>query len=150
MGLSRLLLAVGLALGPVPASMPSPVRAQERVEPPAEADFREQMKRLDPTTPAPGRSEALRWLSRHSGAKYAPLAVPALGLCIREDPDAGIRAGAVGTLARIAGGRREPCPLVIIEAILDKDETVSQTAGAHSGRFKTFAPASRHARVTVG
>jgi HEAT repeat protein len=63
-----------------------------------------------------------------------------LGRCIREDPDAGIRADAVGTLARIAEGRREPCPLVIIEAMLDKDEQVSQTAGAQAGRFKTFAP----------
>ncbi len=142
MGISRLLFAVGLAFCAILAPMPSAVVvAQERVET-TDAEFKEQIKRLEQTSNVTVRLEALKWLNRHYRAKNAHLAMATLEQCIRKDPEAKARAAAVETLALIAKERQQPCPLVVIEAMLDKDESVSQTASAFAEQFKSFAVGS--------
>jgi hypothetical protein len=136
-----LVLTLGLAVCPVFASIPSPILAREPVEPQAtDSEFKVQMKRLEPANTVLVRLEALKWLKGHCGAKNAAQAIPMVEQCIRADPEAIVRNAAVEGLASLARKRQEPCPLAIIEAMLDKDEMVSQTADLNAGHFKRFAP----------
>jgi hypothetical protein len=141
MGSSRLPFVVSLALCAVLASLPPAVVGQEGSDAsPTQADFRNQVKRLAPNQSPMERLEALKWLNGQSGRKNAHLAVAALDRCIRMDSEADVRKAAVECLALIAQKRQEPCPLVIVEAMLDRDELVSQTADACAGLFRTYAP----------
>jgi hypothetical protein len=135
---TRLFFAV--ALLSVAALAPSAGAAHEAVGQPTDAEFRAQAKRLDPANPAAERLAAVQWLKRHLAAKNASLAVPALAQCIRKDADAKVRDAAVEALALIAQQRREPCPLAVVEAILDPDDYVSQTADGYATLFTSFAP----------
>jgi hypothetical protein len=143
MSLSCRWLVLGIAISLVVASMPFAVLGQERTEPqPLDEDFKEQTKRLSPKNCKLERLEAVEWLKRHAEAKNAQLAIPALERCIRDDPEATIREAAVLGLGMISKKRKDPCPLVITEAMLDKDEFVSQMADGVAGWFKTYAPGS--------
>jgi hypothetical protein len=143
MGVSRLCFAVGLAFGLVWAAMPSAVVAQEGVESkPTAAEFKDRVKHLDQTNPKLERLEAIKWLCRHAEAKDAHLAISALEQCIRKDPEAKVRENAIEALGLITKERQEPCPLVIVEALLDKDIYVSQMANALAGLFTKYAPGS--------
>jgi HEAT repeat protein len=138
-----MLFAVGLAISPVLASVAPAVLGQQRVDsPPTDDEFKEQIKRLQPKNSVPARSEAVKWLERHAEAKNAPLAIPALERCIRADPETKVREAAVECLALIAQKQQVPCPLSIVEAMLDKEEFVSQAAVALADQFKRFAPGS--------
>jgi HEAT repeat protein len=108
---------------------------------PTDAEFKEQIARLEAKEKA-DRLDALSWLARHAKAKNAELAIPALERCIRADPEAPVRESAIVSRTDIALHLKKPCPLVIVEAMLDKDETVSQAADLLAGRFKQFEPGS--------
>lgn len=143
MRVCRLRFTIGLGLGLGWAALPSAVVAQARVEPkPTAAEFKAQIKRLDSKNAKQERLEAVKWLCRHVTAKDAHLAMPALEQCIRKDPVAKVRENAIEALGFIAKERQEFCPLVIVEAMLDKDLYVSQMADALAGHFKSYPPGS--------
>jgi HEAT repeat protein len=140
---SRLRLGVRLAVVLGAASVPFPVSGKDGVEPPpTDADVKKQIERLDPKKAEAERLDAAKWLGRHAKAKNANLGVPALERCIRTDPAADVRDAAVLGLAKIAKDRDESCPRAIVEAMLDKDVFVSQTADLVADWFKTFPPGS--------
>lgn len=117
--------------------------AQEKpVAPPTDAEFQAQIKRLDQKNPVAERLAAVQWLDDHSKAKNAGLAIPQLEQTIRRDPESKVREQAVVCLGWIVMKRKEPCPLLIIETILDKDLYVSQMADGITGNFKKLAPGS--------
>jgi HEAT repeat protein len=137
------LLATGLAASLfMPANVLANLMEQQTEPRPMDEDFQKQVKRLDQKNAKPDRVEAARWINRHSNATNAYVATTALEKCIREDPDAEVRSEAVQSRAKIAEKRQESCPLVIVQAMLDKDEMVSQFADAHANGFKTFSPGS--------
>src|ERR1700730_9078706 len=92
-------------------------------------EFSEQIQRLDPKHGRATRLRALEWLIEHHAAKDAELAIPVLERIIRKDTDERVRENAVAALQRVARTLGKPCPLVLLEAILDEDEMVRQAAG---------------------
>jgi hypothetical protein len=125
------------------AFMNCPMLAQEPREPgPTDAEVLEQSKRLEAAPALTARLDALRWLQRHAAAKNAHLAVPALEKAIRADKEAKVRNEAVEARVSIARNRKDACPLAVVEALLDDDEAVRQTADLLAGQFKTFAAGS--------
>jgi HEAT repeat protein len=111
-------------------------------QPAPDAEFTEQLKRLDPGNEKETRLNALGWINAHSRDKIAVHAIPALEKCIRDDPQAEVRQRAVGTLGQLARRLERPCPLVIFEALHDKEDFVRYEAVVWAGLFKTFAPGS--------
>ena len=136
---SCLQFAPALAVSFLTGLMSAAVVGQERGElPPTDAEINKQVRRLEQGNPEAERLEAVKWLERHAQAKNVHLAALALERCIRTDPSAKVRDAAVLSLGWIAKNRHQTCPLAIVEAMLDKDEFVSQTADAVAGWFKTF------------
>jgi len=112
-----------------------------REEPPVtEAEFRQQIQRLDRKNDQAGRLKALKWIAEHPAAKQAELAIPALEHLIRKDPDEKIRDEALLAISKVARKQGKPCPLVLLEAVLDDDVGVRQSAGTVSEFFTTYAP----------
>ena len=107
---------------------------------PTDADFTEQLRKLDAKNDKADRIAVLRWLNWNAAAKNAGLAIPALEKCIRDDPAMEVRRDAIGTLMVIARKLDKPCPLVLIEMLQDKEDEVRWTAGVDAALFKTFAP----------
>jgi len=107
---------------------------------PPVAEFKDQLKRLEQNKDKAVRLEILKWLSRHAWAQSAELAIPVLERTIRIDPVMEVRRDAIVTLSAIARERKKPCPLGLIEALLDKHEEVRFHAAVYIGLFKTFAP----------
>jgi HEAT repeat protein len=143
MSLAHLPYSVGLAIALGVALASPAVFGKEGAEPPpSDTEIKEQIERLDPKTAEAERVDAARWLGRHAKAKNAHLAVPALERCIRTDPAADVRDAAVLGLAKMAKDRDEFCPRAVVEAMLDKDVYVSQTANIVAAWFKTFPPGS--------
>ena len=141
MGRSQWLLPVGLAVSLVLNSHPiASFGQQPKVPPPTVEDFQKQIKRFELTNPKPERLEAANWLDRHAASKNAYLASSALEQCLRNDPEADVRGAALKALAAIAEKRKEPCPLAIIHAMLDKDDSVYQSANVYAAYFSRFAP----------
>src|SRR5947207_15175315 len=101
--------------------------AAEKTSPSME--FSAQIQRLDPKHDRATRLKALEWLIAHHAAKDAGLAIPVLERIIRKDTDERVREDAVVALQRVAKKLRKPCPLVLLEAILDEDVMVRQAAG---------------------
>ena len=91
---------------------------------PPVADFKDNLKRLEESKDKEVRLGILKWLSRHAWAKSAELAIPVLERTIRTDPVMEVRRETVVVLSAIARERKKPCPLGLIEALLDKDEEV--------------------------
>jgi hypothetical protein len=114
---------------------------QPPAEAPTDAQVREQIGRLDSKDKAV-RLEAVKWLVSHASAKNAGLAVPVLERSIHEDRNAEVRMEAVNALGQIAKQLDKPCPLVLLEALLDQDSNVRQMADARASFFTTFAPGS--------
>lgn len=106
------------------------------------ADFETQASRLEVKHSAAVRLEAAKWLIARAESSHAALAVPVLERCLKTDPDAEVRNAAVQARAMIAAKRKEPCPLAVVEAMLDKDLSVSQNASACGELFKTFSSGS--------
>jgi HEAT repeat protein len=132
---------LGFALVSLLALPPMPIEAGDDVPAtPTDAEVMQQVGRLDQKKMASERLEAVRWFARNCKADNAHLAIPSLEKCIRGDPDAEVRDAAVMSLTRIAQHRKEPCPLAIVEAVLDEDEFVSQTADALADQFKSYTP----------
>jgi HEAT repeat protein len=109
--------------------------------PPTDAQFKEAAKWLDVKNDVPSKRKALKWLQSNLNAKNAGLVMPALAQTVRADPDADIRCGAIAALAWIAKYRKGPCPLAIVEALLDKEDGVHSYAGI-AYEFRTFEPGS--------
>ncbi len=130
-----------LVLAALTAVSLSAVAAQEKQATPTAADFKAQIARLE-RKDKDERLAALGWIHRQTRSKHAELAMPALERCIRSDPDADVRRQAVANLGSIALHLKQACPLAIVEAMLDKDEVVSQEADAWAGLCKTYAPGS--------
>jgi hypothetical protein len=66
--------------------------------------------------------------------------IPGLEHCILRDNDANIRAEAVGCLGHVATTHKLPCPKVLVEALLDRDEMVVETARNWTMLFEEFEP----------
>jgi HEAT repeat protein len=115
----------------------APVRAEA-----TEEAVKEQVRRLEPTNETATRLDALKWLNVHSRDKNAGLAIPALERCIHEDPESTVRAEAVLDLGLIAKDLQMPCPLVLVEALLDKEDAVRYQAESCTALFTKFAPGS--------
>jgi hypothetical protein len=111
-------------------------------QPPTDAAFAEQIRHLDPKNDKATRLEALRWINANRARKNAALAVPALERCIREDPDGEVRGQAVLDLCLIVKRLAQPCPLVVLEALLDREDMVRYQAEACMPFFKTYTPGS--------
>jgi hypothetical protein len=109
---------------------------------PTDAEFAEQLKLLQPKHDKETRLRALGWIGVNSCDKHDALAIPALEKCIRDDPKWEVRQRAVSELSRIARRLDKPCPLVILEALHDKEDLVRYQAVECAGLFKTFAPGS--------
>jgi hypothetical protein len=140
---SHLLLGIRLVVALGAAAVPFTVLGKDAVEPPpTDAEIKSQIERLDPKNADAERLDAAKWLGRHAKAKNAHLAGPALERCIRTDPSADVRDAAVLGLAKIAKDRDEACPRAVVEAMLDKDMFVSQTADVVADMFKKFPPGS--------
>src|ERR1700681_875031 len=110
--------------------------------PPTEAKVRAEIQRLERRNSESTRLEALQWLRRRAAAKHTGLAIPALERTIRDDPVSKVREEAVLALYQLAEKQKQPCPLVLLQAILDEDEFVHQTARGVSGQFAAFASGS--------
>jgi hypothetical protein len=107
---------------------------------PTDAEFRAQIQRLDRKFDLTFRLTALKWLADHPTAKHADLALPALESVLRKDGEVKIReeaAVALGTLVKRLG---KPCPLALVEAVLDENVYVRQAAEAFGNRFTTYPP----------
>src|SRR5436190_23658459 len=104
--------------------------AQAADKTPSSLEFRAQIQRLDPKHDRATRLRALKWLIEHHAAKDAELAIPALERIIRKDADEEVREDAVVALQRLAKKLGKPCPLVLLEAVLDEVVIVRQAAGA--------------------
>jgi HEAT repeat protein len=109
---------------------------------PTDAEVRERAKRLELKNDKESKLEALNWLREHAEAKNAELAIAALEQAVREDPDEKVRGDAIVALGWIVKVRKKPCPLVIVESLLDKDDYVASCAGAMAGQFEALAPGS--------
>jgi len=108
-------------------------------EPPTEAEFAEQVRRLDPKTIGKeDRLKALGWLNGNSRAANADKAVPALERCSRDDPEWEVRQKAVLCLGLIARSMDRPCPLAVLEAIHDKEDFVRYQAFERAALFKAY------------
>jgi len=109
---------------------------------PTDADFAEQVRKLDAKNTKADRIAVLRWLNANARAKNAGLALAALEKCIRSDPEMEVRRDAEMTLTTIARHLDKPCPLVLIEMLDDKEDEVRWMAGVDAALFKSFAPGS--------
>jgi hypothetical protein len=107
---------------------------------PPVAEFKDNLKRLEHSKDKEVRLGILKWLSRHAWAKSAELAIPVLERTIRTDPVMEVRRDAIATLSTIARQRKKPCPLGLVEGLLDKHEEVRFHAAVYIGLFKSFAP----------
>jgi HEAT repeat len=118
--------------------------ARAQFAPPTDAAFAEQAHRLGPKNDRATRFSAVKWLNAHSGAKNAGPAMPALERSARQEPDREIRGQAVLTLGLIARSLGKPCPLAVVEALLDREEEVRWQAQACAGCWPSgpFAPGS--------
>jgi len=105
---------------------------------PTATEVADRVKQLAPDNPAARRVDALKWLNRH--AKAAADARPAVARCLTGEPNAGVRAAAVNTLALMAHQLGEPCPVAVVEAVLDADEQTRINGSDTAGLFRTFAP----------
>jgi hypothetical protein len=97
-----------------------------------------QVELLNPKNEQAVRLKALQWLIEHRGDKNAELSVPALERIIRKDADSKVRQEAIVALHGVAKEHRRPCPMVLIDTVLDEDVYVRQAAAALSAQFKTF------------
>jgi len=104
-----------------------------------EAQFAEQVRQLDAKKSKKERLAALKWIEQHVKREEAERAVAALERCLKKDPDADVRSQAVQHLAVIALHRKEPCPLAVVETMLDPDAGVRNLAGSCAWMFKTFS-----------
>jgi HEAT repeat protein len=144
MDMFRLLITIAAFLLSISGAKLSGIVTPKRVDlPPTDAQFRAQVKKLDKTIPKEERLKAVEWLDRNCKSKDAKLAIPGLEQCIRADPEAKIRRTSIRSLAAIELNLKMPCPLVIVEAMLDKGEDVSVFACISASEFVRFAPKCR-------
>lgn len=108
----------------------------------SQAQFAEQLQKLNPKTGKEDRLRALNWLSANARDKHVDAALSALEKCIRDDPEAEVRQRAVNVLGHLALGLKKPCPRIILEALHDTEDFVRYQADVSAGLFKTFAPGS--------
>jgi HEAT repeat protein len=113
-----------------------------RPDPPTDAAFNEQIRKLDAKNDRAARLDAVSWLNSNSREKNAGVAIPALERCIRDDPDREVRRQAVLSLGLIAKHQDRACPLAVVEALLDKEDLVRWQASECAGLFKAYAPGS--------
>lgn len=115
--------------------------AQEIVPPaPSDAEFVRMAQRLEREQDKATRLEALQWINRRCWAKNAELVVPALERCIRDDTEMEVRRDAIQTLAQVVRSQGKPCPLVLVESLLDREDEVRWQVSAYLGIFKTYTP----------
>lgn len=120
------------------------VLAVARADPPTEAEFAEQIRRLDPKAADPAeRLKAATWISSNSRIAQAATAIPALERCVRDDPAWEVRQKAVLALGVVAKGLGRPCPLPVLEAIHDPEQFVRYQAFERASQFKDFPPGAR-------
>ena len=114
----------------------------QQAQPSADTQLTAQLQRLDPKNGKEARLDALNWISRNTGEKEAARVSPALEKCIHDDPEWKVRQRAVGALGQLALRLKKPCPVVIFEALHDKEDFVRYEAVVWAGLFKKFAPGS--------
>ena len=90
---------------------------------------------LDPSRAKADRLAAIRWLKKQSEDAEALQAVEALTAACNEE-DAEIRRESVITLGILCYRNDQPCPLVLVEAMLDPDKRISTNARAVVGFCK--------------
>lgn len=123
----------------VSAASPA-LRAQ--VISPTDEEVKQKLSELDPTNDAAKRLAVFRWLNGHAQSKNKSLrlALPVLERYAREDLVTRVRGEALLSLGIIAGALEKPCPLVIFEALLDKEEEVRMMAAGGASYCKIFLP----------
>ena len=109
----------------------------------SEPEVARQVRRLDLKNDKRDRLAAVRWFEKHLKDEAVRQAVPALERSVKEDPDVDVRYWAVQCVAVIAYHRKEPCPLTVVEAMLDRDLQVRIIASAVAGLFNKFPPGAR-------
>jgi hypothetical protein len=130
-----------ISIGFVAAATSLAIAAAPPTPPPTDAQILATASRLDRKNDAKTKLHAAAWLLSNFRARNARLAIPALENSIRQDPDADVRCEVIVALARIAKRLKKPCPLAIVEALLDKDDAVHSYAGI-ADQFRTFEPGS--------
>src|SRR5262245_38433590 len=122
------------------ASPSSSAATQVEKQPlPTESEVLDKVNQLEPSNSESQRLEAVKWFRRQIKSDKLGPAVSALTLAIRKDESSEVRDIAVQIIAGIALRQKLPCPLVVIEAMLDRDLFVRQSAGAFADQFRTYA-----------
>jgi hypothetical protein len=127
--LACLLVGLPQALGQ-PSALPAPTAAE----------VTQQIRRLDPRNDKSARLDALRWLDLRLRGEQAEQATPALTRCVKDDPEPEVRSRAIMALAGLERRRKQPCPLALIEAMLDPIDIVRWQAGVQIALFPDLAP----------
>jgi HEAT repeat protein len=110
-------------------------------EPITEAMTQEKIRLLQHDDKAE-RLKAVKWFNAHSRAKNAALALSALERSAKGDKVMEVRREAVLALGLIAYNLKKPSPMVLFEALLDKEEEVRWQAQHCISLFKEHPPAA--------
>jgi len=92
--------------------------------PPSDDEVAEKIKLLDLKNDLEVRRKAISWLLNSGPSPKKEMAFPALEKCFREERHMGTRGLALYTLGQLSEKLKKPCPQVVIDALLDKDEEV--------------------------
>jgi HEAT repeat protein len=107
---------------------------------PTAEEVTQQIQRLGPKTDKAERLAALRWITQRVGSKETDRAIPAVTRCVKEDSEPEVREEAVNALARLAWQRKQPCPVVLVEAILDKNFGVHLRSSGWVDQYPVLPP----------
>jgi hypothetical protein len=107
---------------------------------PTAAELTQQIQRLGPKNDKAARLDALRWIDLRLRSDQVDPVIPALSRCVKDDPEPEVRSRAIAVLARMERQGKRPCPVALIEAMLDKTDIVRWEAGVQVGLFPDLAP----------
>src|SRR6188474_2753554 len=94
----------------------------QQAQPSTDTQLAAQLQRLDPKNGKETRLDALSWIGRNTDEKEIARAIPALEKSIHTDPEWTVRQRAVRALGQLALRLKKPCPVVIFEALHDKED----------------------------
>ena len=100
------------------------------------ADVDAQLAKLTPKASKDERLQVAKWLRTNFSSEHAPKAIPALEELIQKDSEADVRRAAVAALVQIVNKHDVPCPLALIVALRDSEETVREQVFVLIGPFK--------------
>jgi hypothetical protein len=113
--------------------------SREPLEAPATAaEVEDAIRLLESAKDKTTRSQAITRLKDYAQATAAGQAIAALERCAGDEPDSATRGQALVALALIAHHQKQPCPLTLVAALLDKDDEVRGQAMNCLGLFESF------------